>query len=79
MIFMGHKIITKGIQADDDKVKAILEMPPPTGIHGVKRFCGMVQYLAKFMPDLATDLEPVVSQSRMWYGTIPSNAKIHSK
>ena len=30
VIFMGHKITTEGIQADDDKVKAILEMPSPT-------------------------------------------------
>ena len=64
VIFMGHKINTEGIQADDDKVKAILEMPSPTDIHGVKRFCGMIQYLARFMPDLATDLEPIRGLTR---------------
>ena len=42
VIFMGHMITIEGIQTDDNKVKAILEMPLTTDIHGVKRFCGMV-------------------------------------
>ena len=64
VIFMGQKITTEGIQADDNKVKAILEMPPPTDIHGVKRVCGMIQYLVKFIPDLATDLESIRGLTR---------------
>ena len=28
-------------------------------LHGFKRFCGMVQYLARFMPNLAQMLEPL--------------------
>ena len=59
VIFVGHKMTTEGIQADENKVNTILEMPPPTDIHGVRRFCGMIQYLARFMPDMATDLEHV--------------------
>ena len=61
---MGNKITTEGIQADESKVKAILEMPPPTYIHAVKRFCGMIQYLARFVANLATDLEPIRSLTR---------------
>ena len=64
VIFMGHKMTTEGIQADENKVKAILEMPPPTDIHGVRRFCGMIQYLARFMPDMAIDLEPIRALTR---------------
>ena len=64
VIFMGHKLTTEGIQADENKVKAILEMPPPTGIHGVRRFCGMMQYLARFMPDMAIDIEPIRALTR---------------
>ena len=62
--FMGHSITRDGIKADDAKVKAILEMPAPTDIHGVKRFCGMIQYLARFMPDLAGYLEPLRKLTR---------------
>ena len=64
VIFMGHKMTTEGIQAHENKVKAILEMPPPTDIHGVRRFCGMIQYLARFMPDMAIDLEPIRALTR---------------
>ena len=46
--FMGHLISNKGIEADPSKVKAIQDMPPPTDVSGVKRLCGMVQYLARF-------------------------------
>ena len=42
--FMGHLITNEGVQADKYKLKAILSMPAPTDIHGVKRFCGMIQY-----------------------------------
>ena len=62
--FMGHSITRDGIMADDAKVKAILEMPAPTDIHGLKRFCGMIQYLAIFMPDLAGYLEPLRKLTR---------------
>ena len=39
-------------------------MPIPNDVSGVKRLCDMVQYLAKFMPNLATDLEPLRNLTR---------------
>lgn len=57
--FMGHRISAAGIEPDKSKVKAILDMPAPTDVHGVRRLCGMIQYLAKFMPNLASDLGPI--------------------
>ena len=57
--FMGHQITNNGICADPNKVTAIREMPSPTDIHGVKRFCGMVQYLARFMSNLAESQKPL--------------------
>ena len=56
IIFMGHKISSAGIEPDRAKVAAILDMPPPTDVHGVRRLCGMIQYLAKFMSNVASDL-----------------------
>ena len=57
--FMGHIITNEGVKADKSKVEAILDMPAPTDVHGVKRLCGMIQYLAKFLPNLARDLQPI--------------------
>ncbi|CAB3995988.1 Hypothetical predicted protein [Paramuricea clavata] len=57
--YMGHLITNEGVKADKSKVEAILDMPAPTDVHGVKRLCGMIQYLAKFLPNLAGDLQPI--------------------
>ena len=57
--FMGHLITNEGVKADKSKVKAILDMPAPINVHGVKRLCVMIQYLAKFLPNLADDLQPI--------------------
>ena len=62
--FMGHMITTEGVQADQSKVEVILNMPAPTDVHRVKRFCGMIQYLSKFLPNLASDLQPIRELTR---------------
>ena len=59
LTFMGHKITKDGVKPDPIKTKAITEMPRPSDIHGVKRFCGMVQYLSKFLQNLSEDLAPI--------------------
>ena len=51
--FMGHVISERGVEPDPSKVKAITDMPPPTDKQGVKRFCGMVNYLSSFCPNLS--------------------------
>jgi hypothetical protein len=35
--FHGHKITSDGVKVNDKKVNAILEMPTPTDVAGVKR------------------------------------------
>ena len=62
--FHGHKISSSGVKADENKVKAILNMSSPDDVTSVKRFCGMVQYLAKFLPSLSTTLEPIRALTR---------------
>lgn len=59
IIFIGHRISAEGIKPDRAKISAILDMPPPKDVPGVRRLCGMVQYLAKFLPNLASDLGPI--------------------
>ena len=62
--FHGHKITASGLKVDEAKVKAINEMPAPTDISGVKRVCGVVQYMSKFLPDLAETMEPIRALTR---------------
>ena len=38
--FMSHRISVEGVQPDRSKVAAILDIPPPNDVHGVRRLCG---------------------------------------
>ena len=51
--FIGHVAMAKGLCVDPAKVQVILEMPAPIDKAGVQRLLGMVQYLSKFLPNLA--------------------------
>ena len=62
--FHGHIITKDGVKIDDKKIKAINDMQPPTDVSVVKRLCGMVQYMAKFLPDRSTILEPIRELTR---------------
>lgn len=51
--YLGHKFNVNGMQADDSKVKAIMEMPYPADRKALERFLGMANYLAKFIHNYA--------------------------
>ena len=57
--FLGHKITSKGLEIDKDKVEAIVKMEAPKNVKEVQRFAGMVNYLARFLPQLSEIMEPI--------------------
>ena len=57
--YVGHVISKDGIKVSPEKVRAIQEMPAPTDVAGVKRVLGLVQYLAKFIPNLSDVSDPL--------------------
>ena len=59
MKFHGHVFSTGGMKPDVSKVTALRDMPPPTDVAGVLRFCGLAQYLARFMPNLSSTAAPL--------------------
>lgn len=47
------------MKSDPEKIKAITNMPTPLNIKQLKTFLGMVNYLAKFLPNISTITEPL--------------------
>ena len=61
---MGHVISERGIEPDSNKVRAIADMPLPIDKQGVKWFCGMVNYLNHFSPNMSGVIKPLFDLSR---------------
>lgn len=57
--FLGHLIDEAGVRADPNKVAGIGNFPQPQNATELKRFLGMVNYLAKFIPELSTVAHPL--------------------
>jgi hypothetical protein len=57
--YVGHVISKDGLKVSPEKVRAIQEMPAPKDVAGVKRVLGLVQYLAKFIPNLSDVSDPL--------------------
>lgn len=62
--FLGHRVTKDGLMIDPEKIEAILQMPKPQDVEGVRRFCGFVNYLAKFLPKLSDVLDPIRQLAR---------------
>ncbi|KAL3242145.1 hypothetical protein MRX96_021510 [Rhipicephalus microplus] len=61
VVFLGYVVDASGIRPDPKKVGAINEMPTPSSVDDVGRFLGMINYLARFVSDLADVLAPLRS------------------
>jgi hypothetical protein len=51
--FMGHELTKFGLRPDQQKIKAIVEMPPPADRLALMRLLGMAVFLAKFVPNFS--------------------------
>ena len=57
--YMGHKLTREGLRPDPAKIKAIRDMPRPDSKKAVERFLGCLQYLSRFLPQLAEEAAPL--------------------
>ena len=57
--FMGHVISSDGLTPDPDKITAIENMPKPTSKQELMSLLGFINYLAKFLPQLAQVSQPL--------------------
>ena len=71
--YSGHFINVEGVHTSPTKVKAIIEAPSPRNLQELRSFLGLINYYAKFIPNLSSSLHPLhvllnVGQSWRWTG-----------
>jgi len=66
---LGHMIDECGVHADTDKMARICEWRKPRSLNKVQQFVGLVEYLAKFMPDVSAYTTPLTGSrtKQVWY------------
>ena len=57
--YLGHKFTKDGLLLDEEKVRAIVEMPEPTDKQGIMRLLGMMNYLSRFIPNMSQLTAPI--------------------
>ena len=61
LMILGHYIDAQGIHADPKKIQKIQEWTTPTSQKSVERFVATVNYIAQFMPKVASHLGPLTN------------------
>ena len=57
--YLGHRISAEGIQPTQEKVRAVIQAPPPTNVSQLRSFLGAINYYSKFLPNLSSVLAPL--------------------
>ena len=58
-MFMGHKISQNRVEIDPAKINAIQKFPVPENVSKLRSFLGIVNFVAKFVPELSDTLAPL--------------------
>ena len=61
LTFMGHRISKDGLSIDPSKVSSMRGMEEPCSLETLRRFLGMVNYLAKFLPNITELINPLLN------------------
>ena len=56
---MGNVVTANGLQPDEQKIVAIVDMLPPTDVPSLQRLLGMSRYLSQYIPNESTITAPL--------------------
>ena len=74
---LGHIVSQEGIVVDPDKVKAVIEAPPPTNAKALRRFLGKIRWhshMIRYLVDVATPLHATIHKTSFQWLTIEQEA-----
>lgn len=57
--YLGFIISKNGIQVDPEKVEAVVKIPQPTNVSQLRSFLGLVNFYARFVPNISAVLAPL--------------------
>ena len=69
LTYLEHTISKDGINADANKIRAIIEMPMPEDKNGVRSLLGLMNYVGKIIPNLAEITKPLKELLKRLIGT----------
>ncbi|XP_062606687.1 uncharacterized protein K02A2.6-like [Saccostrea cucullata] len=67
--YCGHEIDCEGLHKTQSKIEAVVSAPKPKNVSELRSFLGIVNYYARFLPNLSSLLYPLhhlLSKSRKW-------------
>lgn len=66
--FLGHELSKEGVKPLEKYLTSIKEFRAPTTISELQSFMGLINYVGKWIPNLATKTEPLKELLRLKYG-----------
>ena len=57
--YVGHLFTSDGLKPDPSKTKAVEKMPAPDNVAAVRRFLGVINYMARFIPNFSEISAPL--------------------
>ncbi|XP_056135399.1 uncharacterized protein K02A2.6-like, partial [Lampris incognitus] len=75
--YLGHIIDAAGLHKSPEKERAVVEAPAPTNVSQLRSLLGMINYYGRFIPDLATILQPLnalLHKGKKWQWTTACEA-----
>uniref|UniRef100_A0A151UF56 Transposon Ty3-I Gag-Pol polyprotein n=1 Tax=Cajanus cajan TaxID=3821 RepID=A0A151UF56_CAJCA len=59
VVFLGFVVSSKGVQVDEEKIRAIQEWPTPKNVSEVRSFHGLASFYRRFVKDFSTLAAPL--------------------
>jgi hypothetical protein len=59
ILLLGHKVSRLGLSTHEEKVRAILDLKPPTKVSELQTFLGMIVYFSAFIPYYVSIARPL--------------------